>query len=145
MISQAMIGRMSKPVPPPASPSMSSPTASPLGQGPSPVHSRTELVRMACRQMPHHTALPLTQVMAQVAEMPPWQYHNGRLCLRRKFSDYAQTRQFVEAVAVIADQEDHHPLIEFGYNHAVIWFDTHDVNGISIKDFVCAAKVSDLA
>jgi 4a-hydroxytetrahydrobiopterin dehydratase len=125
-----MIDRMSKP---------------PLPAASSPVHSQAELARMACRQIRHHQALPLAQVMAQVAEMPPWQYHNGRLCLRRKFPDYAETRQFVDGVATIADQEDHHPLIEFGYNHAVIWFDTHDVNGISIKDFVCAAKVSDLA
>jgi 4a-hydroxytetrahydrobiopterin dehydratase len=99
---------------------------------------------MQCRLIQQHTALPLAQVMAQAAELPPWQYANGRLCLRLGFADYRQTRAFVQAVADIADQEDHHPVIEFGYSHAVVFFDTHDVSGISIKDFICAAKVSRL-
>lgn len=127
MISQAMIARMTMP---PA-------TAMP-------VYSPGQLARMSCRQLSGHAALSVSQVMAQVAELPGWSYHNGRLCLRRAFSSYAETRAFVDAVAQTADQEDHHPQISFGYSHAVIEFDTHDVHGISIKDFICAAKVSAL-
>jgi 4a-hydroxytetrahydrobiopterin dehydratase len=125
MISQAMIARMT-PIPPSAGP----------------VHTQEQLARMSCPAIKQHVAMPLHQVMAQVAELPPWHYQNGKLCLRIGFSDYAKTRAFISAVADIADREDHHPVIEFGYSHAVILFDTHDVAGISIKDFICAAKVS---
>ena len=125
MISQAMIARMT--------------TAQP---SPGPVHTQEQLARLSCRAIKNHVAMPLNQVMAQLNELPPWHYQNGRLCLRIGFADYAKTRAFIAAVADIADREDHHPVIEFGYSHAVILFDTHDVAGISIKDFICAAKVS---
>jgi 4a-hydroxytetrahydrobiopterin dehydratase len=127
MISQAMIVRM---------------TTDPPTR--SPVHTTSALCRMHCREIKQHSALPLAQVMAQLGELPPWQYQNGRLCLRQGFSNYSQTLKFVQAVAAIADQEDHHPVIEFGFSHAVVLLDTHDVAGISMKDFICAAKVSAL-
>jgi 4a-hydroxytetrahydrobiopterin dehydratase len=51
---------------------------------------------------------------------------------------------FVNAVAWIAHREDHHPDIAFGYNRVRVRFNTHSVHGISINDFICAAKVEAL-
>jgi 4a-hydroxytetrahydrobiopterin dehydratase len=44
----------------------------------------------------------------------------------------------------VAHREDHHPDLALGYNRCVVRFNTHDVNGISVSDFFCAAAVDAL-
>jgi 4a-hydroxytetrahydrobiopterin dehydratase len=61
-----------------------------------------------------------------------------------KFNDYYRTIAFVNAVADIAHQCDHHPDLEVGYNHCKVIYTTHSVNGLSINDFICAAKINHL-
>ncbi len=60
------------------------------------------------------------------------------------FSDYYQTLAFVNAVAFIAHRQDHHPDLSVHFNRCVVRFSTHDVDGISITDFECAAMVDAL-
>jgi 4a-hydroxytetrahydrobiopterin dehydratase len=60
------------------------------------------------------------------------------------FSDYGKTMAFVNAVAWIAHQQDHHPEMLVGYNIVTVRFVTHSVGGISRNDFVCAARVNAL-
>ena len=57
------------------------------------------------------------------------------------FKDFYRTMSFVNAVAHIANIEDHHPDLEVGYNYCRIVFTTHAVKGLSENDFICAAKV----
>jgi 4a-hydroxytetrahydrobiopterin dehydratase len=51
---------------------------------------------------------------------------------------------FVNAVAHIANVEDHHPDLEVGYGRCRVTFTTHAVGGLSQNDFICAAKVDEL-
>jgi 4a-hydroxytetrahydrobiopterin dehydratase len=60
------------------------------------------------------------------------------------FKNYYQTMAFVNAMAWIAHQEDHHPDIEVGYNHCLINYSTHAIGGLSENDFICAAKIDAL-
>jgi len=60
------------------------------------------------------------------------------------FKNYYQTIAFVNALAWIAHQEDHHPDLEVGYNRCVVHFSTHSVGGLSGNDFICAAKIDAL-
>jgi 4a-hydroxytetrahydrobiopterin dehydratase len=60
------------------------------------------------------------------------------------FDDYHRTLAFVNALAWIVHAEDHHPELRVGYGRCVVRFDTHSVGGISINDFICAAKVDAL-
>ncbi len=61
-----------------------------------------------------------------------------------RFRNYYQTMAFVNAVAWIAHQEDHHPDLEVGYNHCLIQYSTHAIGGLSHNDFICAAKIDAL-
>ena len=54
------------------------------------------------------------------------------------------TMAFVNAVAWIAHREDHHPDLLVSYNRCTVRFNTHSVGGLSINDFICAAKVDGL-
>ncbi len=58
-----------------------------------------------------------------------------------KFRDFYRTMSFVNAVAHIANSEDHHPDLEIGYDYCRITFSTHSIGGLSTNDFICAAKI----
>ena len=61
-----------------------------------------------------------------------------------KFKNYYETIAFVNALAWIAHQDDHHPDIEVSYNRCVVHYSTHSIGGISENDFICAAKIDAL-
>lgn len=61
-----------------------------------------------------------------------------------RFKNYYQTMAFVNTVAWIAHQEDHHPDLEVGYNRCRVRYSTHAIGGLSENDFICAAKVDAL-
>ena len=58
-----------------------------------------------------------------------------------KFKDFYRTMSFVNALAHIANVEDHHPDLEVGYGYCRITYSTHAIGGLSQNDFICAAKI----
>lgn len=60
------------------------------------------------------------------------------------FSNFYQTMAFVNAIAWIANQENHHPDLEVGYNYCRVHFSTHAINDLTENDFICAAKIEAL-
>ncbi len=60
------------------------------------------------------------------------------------FSDFHRTMAFVNAVAWIAHEQDHHPDLTVGYSRCTLNWSTHSVGGLSINDFICAAHVDAL-
>ena len=57
------------------------------------------------------------------------------------FKDFYRTMSFVNAVAHVANVEDHHPDLEIGYDYCRVRYSTHAIGGLSENDFICAAKV----
>jgi len=72
-----------------------------------------------------------------------WQLGKDGKSIRRefKFKNFYRTMSFVNAVAHIANVEDHHPDLEVGYGYCNIVFMTHAIKGLSDNDFICAAKI----
>lgn len=60
------------------------------------------------------------------------------------FKNYLRTLAFVNAVAWIAIQEDHHAEIRFDNKNCTIRYWTHAIGGLSDNDFICAAKIDAL-
>jgi len=56
------------------------------------------------------------------------------------FANYYETISFVNALAFIANAQDHHPDLSVHYNRCVVRLNTHDVHGISSTDFECATQ-----
>jgi len=67
-----------------------------------------------------------------------------RIARAFKFKDYHQTLLFINAVAVIVKQENHHPDITFAYNNCSISFTTYSATGITLFDLICAAQIDQL-
>lgn len=61
-----------------------------------------------------------------------------------EFADFRRTIEFVNAVAWIANGQDHHPDLEISYNCCKVRFTTHAAGGLTVNDFICAAKVDAL-
>src|SRR3989344_1430799 len=80
----------------------------------------------------------LTQVSDQweSVENPPMMIR-----ARYKFEDFVGAMKFVNKVADIAEKEGHHPDITIHYNKVEIILWSHFVNGLSINDFIIAAKI----
>lgn len=60
------------------------------------------------------------------------------------FKNFYETMAFVNALAWIANCENHHPDLEVGYNYCHVTFMTHALDGLSHNDFICAAKLDRL-
>ena len=75
-----------------------------------------------------------------------WQLVEDGTAIRRalKFPDFWRTMSFVNALAHVANVEDHHPDLEIGYNYCRIRYSTHAIGGLSDNDFICAAKADAL-
>lgn len=61
-----------------------------------------------------------------------------------QFNGFYKTMAFVNAVAWIANTQGHHPDLEVGYQHCLVRYTTHAINGLSENDFICAARIDTL-
>jgi 4a-hydroxytetrahydrobiopterin dehydratase len=91
--------------------------------------------------------LPAAKVKLMLKKLDPaWAVAPDFKSIQRalKFKDFYRTMSFVNAVAHIANTEDHHPDLEVGYDYCRIRYSTHAIGGLSINDFICAAKIDRL-
>ncbi len=79
-------------------------------------------------------------------DLPEWILSDDGKSISRdfKFKGFFRTMSFVNAMAWIANSENHHPDFMTGYNHCEVTFTTHAIDGLSENDFICAAKVDAL-
>ncbi len=91
---------------------------------------------------------PLTraEIATLLQQIPAWALNPEATALHRRytFKNFYHTMAFVNAVAWLAHQENHHPDMEVGYNYCVLKYSTHAVGSLSENDFICAAKVDAL-
>ena len=69
---------------------------------------------------------------------------NKRIVREFSLDNYKSTLEFVNKVAQIAEAENHHPNIYFSYRKVKITLSTHEVGGLSEKDFTMANKIDAL-
>lgn len=97
---------------------------------------------------PVRTALTATQIIANLAKVEGWKLHGdgADVAIEKtyRFDNFLKTMAFVNAVAYIAEQQDHHPELLLTYGSCSVRFNTHDVHGVSRSDFECAALVDAL-
>jgi len=89
-----------------------------------------------------------TELVTYLAKLEGWCLTGDgpTLGIEKTFSfvNYYETMAFVNAVALVAHIQDHHPELSVQYGKCAVRFSTHDVQGISSADFDCAAQVDAL-
>lgn len=90
--------------------------------------------------------LSLETINTLMEQVKGWQLsaNNKFISQRFTFKNFYKTMGFVNAIAWIANQENHHPDLEIGYNYCLVKWTTHALGGLSENDFICAAKVDAL-
>jgi 4a-hydroxytetrahydrobiopterin dehydratase len=66
--------------------------------------------------------------------------------LRRefRFKNFREALDFVNRVGELAEEQAHHPDIDFGWGRAAVKIFTHKIDGLTESDFILAAKVERL-
>ncbi len=90
------------------------------------------------------SALTPDAVARLLSQVQGWSVVNGELCKTFQTADYHHTLALVNAIAWVAHVQDHHPELLVGYNRCTVRWSTHSVGGLSLNDFICAARVDAL-
>jgi 4a-hydroxytetrahydrobiopterin dehydratase len=88
------------------------------------------------------------EIEALHPQIPEWQLKevNGIKRLERvsKLKNFIEAIAFTNKVALIAEKEDHHPLIIAEYGRVTVNWWTHKIGGLHRNDFIVAAKTDQL-
>jgi 4a-hydroxytetrahydrobiopterin dehydratase len=115
-------------------------------QGGPEVPVMSELARKEC--VPCKGGIPpLTgeEIAELTPEVPEWTVVDEHHILRTyRFPDFAEALAFTNRVGELAEEQGHHPdiLLAWGKVDVTIW--THKINGLTVSDFVLAAKIDEL-
>lgn len=83
------------------------------------------------------------EVERYLPQVPKWSLEEGKLVRRLKFKNFKQAIAFVNKVANLAEEENHHPnILVFGWRNVKLTFYTHAIKGLSENDFIMASKVN---
>jgi 4a-hydroxytetrahydrobiopterin dehydratase len=104
----------------------------------------TNLLHRTCQALEGGTPMSDAEIRSHLNEVNGWHLANGAIEKTFSFKNFHETMAFINAMAWIAHTEDHHPEVALSYDRCVLRFNTHSVGGISINDFICAAKVNAL-
>lgn len=93
-------------------------------------------------------ALTATEIVAGLAQLEGWSLSGDgiELAIQKRFDfpDFHQAMAFANAVAYIAQRQNHHPELVVAYRHCTVRWRSHDAGGITRADFDCAAQVDAL-
>lgn len=93
-------------------------------------------------------ALKATEIVAKLAQTHGWKLTGDgpELAIERTFSfaTYFETLAFVNAVAFVAHTQNHHPRLLVTYRECAVSYNSHDIQGLSERDFACAAQIDAL-
>ena len=103
-----------------------------------------QLAGLHCK--PGAPRLTAAEVAASVRALPDWSAVSNASALQRTFAfaNFHETIGFVNALAWMANREDHHPDLRVSYNRCVVTWSTHDAGGITNNDVICAATTDRL-
>lgn len=76
--------------------------------------------------------------------LPHWKRSGKTITRLFTFKNFYETIGFVNALAFIANREDHHPELEVGYKTCRVSYSSHEIGGLSGNDFICATKIDGL-
>jgi len=92
-------------------------------------------------------SVPLSKQKRDVLlrELPLWSTDERTIERELRFRDFSEAMDFVNRVAQLAYEQDHHPDIFISYNVVRLTLSTHKIHGLSMNDFIVAAKIDLLA
>ena len=87
------------------------------------------------------------QISDNLSKLNNWSVNDEQKMIYKKFNfkTFKQALNFTNKVGEIADLEGHHPDISLGWGYSLIMLHTHAIQGLSINDFIIAAKIDEIS
>ena len=87
------------------------------------------------------------QISDNLSKLDNWSVNDEQKMIYKKFNfkTFKQALNFTNKVGEIADIEGHHPDISVGWGYSLVMLHTHAIKGLSINDFIVAAKIDAIA
>ncbi|WP_416428139.1 4a-hydroxytetrahydrobiopterin dehydratase [Paenarthrobacter nicotinovorans] len=89
--------------------------------------------------------VPPAAVEAALKDLPGWKLQNGLVTVF-KTSTAAEALALIAAIGQIAEEQNHHPDLDWRYNRVFLRYVSHDAGGqVTQRDLAAAASVSEAA
>ena len=103
-----------------------------------------DLIVQKCEACSGNTPkLNTKQISKHLSKLDNWSVNDEQKMIYKKFifKTFKQALNFTNKVGELADTEGHHPDISIGWGYSLIMIHTHAIKGLSINDFILAAKI----
>jgi len=90
------------------------------------------------------TLIAQSNIKEMMKRIPEWETNKKSIERTFEFDDFNQAVDFVNAVAEITDEEEHHPDIDIRWNKVRLVLSTHSEGGLTDLDFQVAEKIDTL-
>jgi 4a-hydroxytetrahydrobiopterin dehydratase len=84
------------------------------------------------------------QIKAALASVKDWKKNAAMISRTFQFKDFVAAMDFVNKVANLAEEANHHPDIDIRWNKVTLHLTTHSAGGITENDFNLAQKIDRL-
>jgi 4a-hydroxytetrahydrobiopterin dehydratase len=88
--------------------------------------------------------LSTSEIEERLQHLPGWALIEGEIVRQATFKDFLSAMEFVDQVAVMAENEQHHPDIDIRYNKVKLALTSHDAGGLTKQDFEMARAMEAL-
>ena len=100
--------------------------------------------------MSHDATLPAppadTVILARARQLPGWQVvRDAELHKVYPCADFAAGLAFINRIAAVAEEAQHHPNLLLQYKSVTVTLTTHDSGGLTARDLAMAAAIDLLA
>ena len=93
---------------------------------------------------PRGGTLGADDVTERLKTLSGWSLDGSKLVKSYTFPDFVAAVAFVDRVAVVAEAQNHHPDLVVGWGKVTVQLTSHDVGGISARDFRLATALDEL-
>lgn len=110
-------------------------------------HDLAQIPNGLCAALCHLSVmekLNSTQIKETLGSVPNWTQKADAISRTFQFKDFPGSIQFVNGLAKIAEEANHHPDIDIRWNKVTLVLSTHDAGGLTEKDFDLAKKIDRL-
>lgn len=81
------------------------------------------------------------EIQTAIKTLNNWILNEDKIEKQFQFKDFSEALAFIVRIGVLAEKQNHHPELYNVYNKVTIALTTHDVNGLSDKDFLLATSI----
>ena len=89
--------------------------------------------------------LDAAEIKNYLKKVPEWESDKKKIERTFEFEDFTGSIEFVNLVAEIAEEQEHHPDIDVRDNKVVLSIYTHNKNGLTELDFQLAERIDTLS